>query len=178
MGLVTPEADVPTEGDADYAGDFVGIYVEPGFDEFGSVYVATGDAAFTADFGLGTVEGGVFGISLDGTNLDGDADFIADAGDILFDDVTIDIEGKAEIGGICCISFSIFPSAFAGNVVPGEGGFMDFDEASKGTVFGFFYGPNNVVLNGPEEVGVVLTLENADGSGDFISGVIGANVID
>ena len=67
MGLVTPEADVPTEGDADYAGDFVGIYVEPGFDEGGSVYVATGDAAFTADFGLGTVEGGVFGISLDGT---------------------------------------------------------------------------------------------------------------
>ncbi len=141
----------------------MGIYVEPGFDVGGFVAVATGDAAFTADFGLGTVEGGVFDIALVGTNLDGDADFIADAGDILFDAVTI--------GGDAIAS-----NTFSGNVVPGEGGFAGFDEASIGTVGGFFYGPNNDVLNGPEEVGAVLTLQDA-ASDDFISGVIGASLV-
>ena len=172
MGLATPEADIPVAGDADYAGDFVGIYVEPGFDVGGFVAVATGDAAFTADFGLGTVEGGVFEIDLAGTDLDGNAFAFEDVGDILFDAVTIGSDG---FGGATTAG-----NTFAGNVVPGlgEDAFAGFDEASIGTVDATFYGPNNGMLEGPEEVGAVLTLENADGSGDFISGVIGAIVVE
>ena len=138
----------------------------------GFVAVATGDAAFTADFGLGTAEGGVFEIDLAGTDLDGNAFAFEDVGDILFDAVTIgDPGGDGGFGGDV-----IAGNTFAGNVVPGEGGFMGFDEASIGTVDATFYGPNNVVLNGPEEVGAVLTLQDAT-SDDFISGVIGASLV-
>ena len=66
-------------------------------------------------------------------------------------------------------------NTFSGSVVPGEGGFADFDEASTGAVDGAFYGPVDEALNGPEEAGAALTLQDA-ASDAFITGVIGANV--
>ena len=62
-------------------------------------------------------------------------------------------------------------------MVPGDGGFADFDEASIGAVNGTFYGPVNEALNGPEEAGAVLTLQDA-ASDNLITGVIGANISD
>jgi hypothetical protein len=164
LGLLTPEDDMPTEGEASYDGIFEGIYVVPGVDEEGFIGDATGFVDLTADFGAGAVDGSVHDITVEGSEAGGNIDFV---------DVTIGGEPAAGFDGD-----SIAGNIFSGNVVPGEGGFAGFDEVSIGTAVGFFYGPNNVVLNGPEEVGAVLTLENADGSGDFISGVIGANVVD
>ena len=156
MGLVTPAADIPTEGDAIYVGNFAGIYVEPGTGYDGFVGVVTGDAAFTADFGDGTVEGGVLDIEFAGITLTGD-EFSFPAGDIDFEGVTIS------------------GNTFSGSVVPGGDGILGFDPASTGTLDGNFYGP--VISDGPEEAGVVLTLQDAS-SDEFVTGVIGAKVLD
>jgi hypothetical protein len=147
LGLVTPEDDIPGEGEALYAGTFEGIYVEPG-EETGFGGDATGVAEFTADFGDASVVGGVSAISVVGSDAGGNIDF-----------------AEVVISG----------NTFSGNVVPGAGGFAEFDPESTGAVDGTFYGPVNEALNGPEEAGAVLTLQDA-GSGAFITGVIGANV--
>jgi hypothetical protein len=147
LGLVTPEDDMPVEGEAFYAGIFEGIYVEPG-EETGFGGDAIGVAEFTADFGDASVVGGVSAISVVGSDAGGNIDF-----------------AEVVISG----------NTFSGNVVPGAGGFAEFDPESTGAVDGTFYGPVNEALNGPEEAGAVLTLQDA-GSGAFITGVIGANV--
>jgi hypothetical protein len=132
-------------------GDFTGVYVEPGEDAF--VGLAGGDALFVADFGDATVEGVVYDIFITGIGVDP-----FPAGDIDFHEVTIS------------------GSTFSGGVVPGTSGFEPFHEDSTGTLDGVFYGPV-LGLGGPEEAGVVLTLQDSE-SADFITGVIGANVID
>jgi hypothetical protein len=149
FGLVTPEDDIPGEGVALYAGTFEGIYVEPG-EETGFGGDATGVAEFTADFGDASVVGGVSAISVVGSDAGGNIDF-----------------AEVVISG----------NTFSGNVVPGAGGFAEFDPESTGAVDGTFYGPVNEALIGSEEAGAVLTLQDA-GSGAFITGVIGANVVD
>jgi hypothetical protein len=159
FGLVTPEDDIPGEGVALYAGTFEGIYVEPG-EETGFAGDATGVAEFTADFGAGTVEGGVSGISVEDSDAGGNIDFV---------DVKIGFKDPYGSGDLFA------RNTFDGDVVPGEGGFAEFDPESTGSVDGTFYGPVNEALNGPEEAGAVLTLQDA-GSGAFITGVIGANV--
>jgi hypothetical protein len=170
LGLATPEADMPTEGEAFYDGAFVGVYVEPGTGEDGFVGVAEGHVDFTADFGSATVEGGVHEIVVAGIDLTGVGDG-GPVGDIDFADVTIGSGGGGDgFGGDAMAG-----NTFSGDVVPGEGGFAGFDEASIGTVDGTFYGPVVEVLNGPAEAGAVLTLQDA-ASDDFITGVIGANV--
>jgi hypothetical protein len=170
LGLVTPEADMPTDGEAFYDGQFAGIYVEPGTGEDGFVGVATGDAMFTAHFSDGTVEGGVHDIFVAGIDLTG-VEGGGLAGDIDFVDVTI---GETVSG---FDGQSLAANAFSGSVVPGDGGFADFDEASTGAVDGVFYGPVNDALNGPEEAGAVLTLQDA-ASANFVTGAIGANISD
>jgi hypothetical protein len=147
LGLVTPEDDMPVEGEAFYAGIFEGIYVEPGAEGENFIGDATGLADFTANFGDASVVGGASEISVVGSDA---------GGDIAFDEVTIS------------------GNTFSGNVVPGEAGFADFHEDSTGAVDGAFYGPLNEAFNGPEEAGAALTLQDA-GSGAFITGVIGAN---
>ncbi len=166
MGLATPEADIgdiPAEREAHYSGDFVGIVVESGEGSDGFVAVAiNGDADFTAFFDEGTVEGGVFDIAIFGTDLDGFIGGSENAGDILFDDVTI------------------AGNTFSGGVVPGVEGFGLFDEGSTGTLDGVFYGPVSDIdpgHMGPAEAGVVLTLYDANPESDaFITGVIGATI--
>jgi len=162
IGLATPEADIgdiPAERVAHYSGDFVGIYVESGDSDEGFVAVATGVAAFTADFDEMDVTGGVFSINIVGTDLDG-GEGSGVAGDILFDDVTI------------------AGNTFTGGVVPGDGGFAEFADTT-GTLDGTFYGPVSDLEDdlhmGPVEAGVVLTLIDG-GSDDFITGVIGATI--
>ncbi len=152
LGLVTPEADIPTEGEAVYVGGFLGLYVEPGPSGENFAGIATGDAAFEADFAGGFVDGSVSNIVVAGMDL-GDADGID------FDDVTID------------------GNTFSGGVVPGEDtatGFAAFDPESTGTLDGTFYGPVLADI-GSAEAGVVLTLQDA-ASDDFITGVIGATL--
>jgi hypothetical protein len=168
MGLATPEADIgdiPAERLAHYDGRFLGVVVDPGTGEDGFVGVATGDAEFTADFGDGTVEGGVFDIFVEGIELETGDIFRSEGpvGSIAFEDVTID------------------GNTFAGSVVPHpEGGFADFDAASTGNLDGVFYGPVIDIDEdhmGPAEAGAVLTLHDAtEGSGAFITGVIGAGI--
>jgi hypothetical protein len=178
VGLVTPEADIgdiPADREAHYFGNFVGIYVEPGTGADGFVGVATGHAEFTADFGAATVEGGVHEISIEGITLAGEPGGLEDAGGIDFVDVTI---GGEPAGGFNGDAIDV--NTFSGDVVPGEGGFADFDEASIGTVDGTFYGPVidvDVDHMGPAEAGAVLTLNDA-ASDDFITGVIGAVIDD
>lgn len=148
LGLVTPVTDMPTEGEAHYDGVFEGIYVVPSAGEDGFFGDAVGVAGFTADFVAGTVEGGVHEITV----VDSAA-----GGDIAFTNVVIS------------------DNTFSGGVVPGEGGFADFDAASAGAIDGTFYGPVDEVLNGPAEAGAALTLQDAT-SGAFVTGAIGANV--
>jgi hypothetical protein len=166
MGLATPEADIgdiPAERLAHYDGRFLGVVVDPGTGDDGFVGVATGGAEFTADFGDGTVEGGVHDIFVAGIIFDGDPGGDEEAGGIDFADVTIS------------------GNTFTGGVVPAaEGGFVFFDESSTGTLDGVFYGPVidvDVDHMGPAEAGAVLTLEDAE-SPAFITGVIGAVIDD
>ena len=149
FGLVTPEEDIPVEEEAFYAGIFEGFYVEPGAEGENFIGEATGVAEFTANFGDMSVMGGARGISVVDSDAGGNIDF-----------------AEVVISG----------NTFSGDVVPGEGGFAEFHEDSRGAVDGTFYGPVNGSLNGPEEAGAVLTLRDA-GSGAFITGVIGANVV-
>ncbi len=157
MGLATPVDDIPTTGTADYTGEFVGIYVEPGEGADAFVGVATGLAEFEADFAGGFVDGSVSGIVVAGMDI-GDADGID------FDDVTIS------------------GNTFSGGVVPGDDlsdGFAAFDPASTGTLDGTFYGPIIDDIDddpiGSAEAGVVLTLYDSV-TDDFITGVIGATL--
>lgn len=160
-GLVTPVADIPSTGTAGYSGIFHGIYVDPGVGADGIAVVATGDAAFTADFAAGTVDGGITAIGLVGVDLAG-ATFI---------------DPKGGASAIDFDSVTISGNTFSGGVVPGGGGFADFGVASTGTLDGTFYGPiaPSNFDDGPAEAGVVLTLDDAT-SDAFVTGVIGARI--
>ncbi len=166
LGLVTPEADIgdiPAERLAHYFGGFVGLYVEPGPSGDNFAGIATGDAAFEADFAGGFVDGGVSNIVVAGMDL-GDADGLD------FDDVTIS------------------GNTFSGSVVPGEdtaAGFAAFDPESTGPLDGVFYGPvidiGDDLHMGPAEAGIVLTLVDATPEVEepaFITGVVGAVIDD
>ncbi len=160
FGLATPVDEMPTDGTARYMGDFVGIFMNPGTDDDGFVGVAHGNADFTADFSDDSVVGGVYEMYGEGVDLTGEPD-------------------GGPLGSIDFHEVEISGNTFSGGVVPGEDGFGGFSEASTGNLDGVFYGPSvgDRGDDGPQEAGVVLTLQDAD-SDRFVTGAIGGELYD
>jgi hypothetical protein len=162
LGLATPVDDMPT-GDvmAYYDGPFVGFFVVPG-DSGGDAFgmgVATGDAMLTASFMDATVVGMVDNIWTAGLNL---------------------VDGSAieePLGATIGIDAVISGNTYAGSATTfGDSGLLA--DGSTGNANGAFYGPVNSIdgSTGPAETGAVLTVEDAAGSGNFLTGVIGGQL--
>jgi len=167
LGLATPlDADghLPV-GDvlASYDGPFVGFFVVPGSggaeaDPFGAG-VATGDAMLTASFMDSTVVGTVDDIWTAGLNLAN--------GEVIEEPLGARIDIDALISG----------NTYAGSAtIVGDSGLLV--DGSSGSANGAFYGPVTSVdgSTGPAETGVVLTVRDADGTGNFLTGVIGGQL--
>ena len=146
-GLETAAAAMPS-GSASYAGEFVGLYLDPGLTGEGRIGDMTGAVALTADFDAQTVDGAITGIAMNvrTAGFSGGANYA-------FNDIYL----SATISG----------SSYAGEATTGAPKGLGFAEGLSGPLDGAFHGP------GAEETGGVLTIHSND---TFITGSYGAAV--
>ena len=164
IGLLTPDAQIPSSGSVDYEGIAVG-YVFEGEDLSDNFFVY-GDSSFTADFGVGTLSGkitvsayqtsdlrrklgggefgesrGTIGIDFSGATLGSRGNFYADS------ELTYSPDNSAPSLGI----FSAFKKE----------GMDEFVDNLDMAIYGDFYGP------AAAEIGGELELETSDESLDL-----------